>query len=138
VSDEKMLANMVEGDIIDAAVEPKQEEVKTDAELASEAWDKVADTIPGAPPFMALDPAEQQTFIEYGAENWTTDDVLSELVKLNTKLKSQSSQFMEFDDLDSRIGGMDLVREQFADAGIPDAVDLVTDWELIDDASPKA
>lgn len=59
-------------------------EIKTDAEKAADAWDAVVKDIPGAPPFMALTPDEQETFIEYGEENWTRADVVAELKKLGT------------------------------------------------------
>jgi hypothetical protein len=58
-------------------------EIKTDAEKAADAWDSVVKDIPGAPPFMALTKDEQETFIEYGEENWTRADVVAELKKLN-------------------------------------------------------
>jgi len=59
----------------------------------------------------------------------------------NISLASQSkpfAQYLEFDELDTYLGGMDLVRDQLADAGIPDAINLVSDWELIDDSSDTA
>lgn len=59
-----------------------------------------------------------------------------EEVKLASK--SAPSQFMAFDDLESNIGGMDLVREQLEEAGIGHAIDLVSDWELVNDSSKNA
>jgi hypothetical protein len=59
--------------------------VQTDAEKAGKAWDKVANTIPGAPKFADLSEEERQDFIDYGSDNWTPDDVRTELVKLNAK-----------------------------------------------------
>lgn len=66
--------------------EPKKVEpivIKTDAELAEESWNKVADTIPGAPKFAELSKDQRETFIDYGKDNWTPSDVRAELVKLN-------------------------------------------------------
>jgi hypothetical protein len=60
---------------------------------------------------------------------------------LENPLASQSTPFeslLEFDDLASHVGGLDLVREQFGEAGIGDAVDLVSDWELTNDKSEGA
>lgn len=59
----------------------------------------------------------------------------------NGKLSSKSkpfAQYLEFDELDTYLGGMDMVRDQLTDAGIPDAINLVSDWELIDDPSDTA
>jgi len=66
--------------------EPKKVEptvIKTDVELAEESWNKVADTIPGAPKFAELTKDQRETFIDYGKDNWTPSDVRAELVKLN-------------------------------------------------------
>ena len=46
--------------------------------------------------------------------------------------------FMEFDDVDSQLGGMDLVREQLEQAGISNALDYVSDWEVINDPAKDA
>jgi hypothetical protein len=68
---------------VEAKPVEEAKEVKTDAEKAADAWDAVVKDIPGAPPFMALTKDEQETFIEYGEENWTRADVVAELKKLN-------------------------------------------------------
>ena len=63
--------------------EPKKVEptvIKTDTELAEESWNKVADTIPGAPKFAELSKDQRETFIDYGKDNWTPSDVRAELV----------------------------------------------------------
>lgn len=55
---------------------------KTEAERAQEAWDKVASQYPNAPKFADLTDEQRETFIEFGEENWTADDVQNELIKL--------------------------------------------------------
>jgi hypothetical protein len=45
---------------------------------------------------------------------------------------------MEFDDVDSQLGGMDLVREQLEQTGISNALDYVSDWEVINDPAKDA
>jgi hypothetical protein len=68
--------------------EPKQEakpepqEMKSDDQRAGEAWDAVAGEYPNAPKWADLTKAQRDTFVEYGEENWTPDDVRSELIKL--------------------------------------------------------
>jgi hypothetical protein len=52
--------------------------------------------------------------------------------------RSAPSQFMDFDELSDNIAGLDLVREQLEEAGIGNAVDLVSDWEMFSDASKEA
>jgi len=55
---------------------------QTEAERAQEAWDKVASQYPNAPKFADLTDEQRETFIEFGEENWTADDVQNELIKL--------------------------------------------------------
>jgi len=64
-------------------VEPK--EVKSDNELAGEAWDKVASEYPEAPKWADLTKEQQKTFTDFGPKNWTAQDVQGELVKLAKK-----------------------------------------------------
>lgn len=54
----------------------------TESEQAAQAWDKVAAEYPTAPKFADLTKDQQETFTEYGPDNWTKDDVDRELVKL--------------------------------------------------------
>lgn len=69
-------------------VTPKNEvpfvaSAKTRAELAAEAWDKVAKTIPGAPTFSQLSPKVQKRFTDYGENNWGRSDVVTELQRVD-------------------------------------------------------
>ena len=57
-------------------------QVLTDSEQAAQAWDKVASTYPAAPKFADLTDAQRKTFIEFGPDNWTENDVEIELAKL--------------------------------------------------------
>lgn len=79
--------------------EPKKVEptvIKTDTELAEESWNKVADTIPGAPKFAELSKDQRETFIDYGKDNWTPSDVRAELVKLNKEVtQNKTSEVSE-------------------------------------------
>lgn len=65
-----------------AATESK---AQTEEELAAEAWDRVAKRYPEAPLFADLTKEQQKDWISYGKENWTADDVQTELVKLAKK-----------------------------------------------------
>ncbi len=56
--------------------------VLTEAEQAAQAWDKVAAEYPTAPKFADLTKEQQETFVEYGPEFWTKEDVETELTKL--------------------------------------------------------
>jgi hypothetical protein len=53
-----------------------------ESEQAAKAWDKVAAAYPTAPKFADLTKDQQETFTEYGPDNWTKDDVERELGKL--------------------------------------------------------
>lgn len=57
-------------------------QVLTDREQAAQAWDKVASEYPEAPAFADLTKAQQQDFIDFGPDNWTEDDVTTELTRL--------------------------------------------------------
>ena len=57
-------------------------EIKTDTEQAAEAWDLVVAEYPEAPKFADLTAAQQKEFVGFGPDNWTADDVKTELVKL--------------------------------------------------------
>jgi hypothetical protein len=51
-------------------------EVSAPAVTADQAWDKVAAEVPGLPNFASLSQDDQQTFKEFGPENWTRADVV--------------------------------------------------------------
>jgi hypothetical protein len=136
VSDEKMLASMVEGDIIDAVTEPTLE-VKTPEEAAEAAWNKVADTMPSAPKFADLTKAQRDNFIDFGSDNWTEADVTLELVKLAkaapaapaTEIVTEKRQTIE-----------DIVAEETVEQTEPvveAAVEELTAEEIIEE-SPEA
>ena len=57
-------------------------QVLTNSEQAAQAWDKVASGYPTAPKFADLTKAQQQNFIDFGPDNWTEEDVNTELTKL--------------------------------------------------------
>ena len=56
--------------------------ILTQAEQAAQAWDVVAADFPEAPKFADLTKAQQNTFIEFGPDNWERGDVELELTKL--------------------------------------------------------
>ena len=68
-----------------AATEGKaDEEVSslTVEEQASKAWDAAANNFPDAPKFAELTEDQQADFVSFGPENWTVEDVQTELIKL--------------------------------------------------------
>jgi hypothetical protein len=67
-------------------------EIKTDTEQAAESWDLVVAEYPEAPKFADLTAAQQKEFVGFGPDNWTADDVKTELVKLaKVSVKSTST-----------------------------------------------
>lgn len=56
--------------------------ILTEAEQAAQAWDVIAADFPEAPKFADLTKAQQNTFIEFGPDNWGRDDVELELTKM--------------------------------------------------------
>jgi len=46
--------------------------------------------------------------------------------------------FLDFEDVETQLSGVDLVREQLREAGIENALDFVSDWTLERDTSKKA
>ena len=59
---------------------------------AGEAWDAVAKDLPGAPTWDRLSDEDRKTFTEYGPENWTRKDVVSEIQKLDDEDLQYSEQ----------------------------------------------
>ena len=98
---------------------PAEQGVQTGAEQAAQAWDQVANEYPDAPKFADLTDEQRETFIEFGPENWTPDDVRTELTKLakeqelSTPAKLKQESFSVKDDnfdpsdveVDSRLRG---------------------------------
>ena len=64
---------------------------KTLEERAAIAWDKVAANFPSAPKFASLTEEQQETFIEFGPENWTEADVQNELIKLAKQMPASNA-----------------------------------------------
>lgn len=89
-------------------------EVSTPTITADQAWNKVAAEIPGLPKFDALSQDDQQTFKEFGPENWTRADVVKfaqdqSLVAQQNSTKASTSSLQD----DSRtIDGTDLITEK--------------------------
>lgn len=54
-------------------------------EQASKAWDDAAKEFPDAPKFAELTEEQQADWVSFGEENWTPEDVQTELVKLAKK-----------------------------------------------------
>jgi hypothetical protein len=53
-------------------------------------------------------------------------------------VNSKSAKFMEFSDLEDEVKGISDVREQFADMDIENALDFVSDWQVVTDRSKDA
>lgn len=89
-------------------------EVSAPAVTADQAWNKVADEVPGIPKFDALSQDDQQTFKDFGPENWTRADVVKfaqdqSLVTRQNSTKASASALQD----DSRtIDGTDLITEK--------------------------
>jgi hypothetical protein len=79
-----------------AAAEAKaDEEVSslTVEEQAAKAWDSAAKSFPDAPKFAELTEDQQADFVSFGPENWTADDVQTELIKLAKESVTGKAQF---------------------------------------------
>jgi len=114
-----------------------REEGQTDEEAAAEAWDEGVKEFPEAPKFADLSEEQQADWISFGEENWTPEDVQTELIKLakEPKLFSKSAQTFFFDEIETE-PGFDRIRNYLDITGIPNALDFVSDWATIND--PKA
>ena len=79
-----------------AATEGKaDEEVSslTVEEQAAKAWNAAAKSFPDAPKFAELTEDQQADFVSFGPENWTADDVQTELIKLAKESVTGKAQF---------------------------------------------
>ena len=62
---------------------PAKENIgKTPEEIASKAWDEGIKGFPDAPKFSELTKEQQDDWVSFGEENWTPEDVHTELIKL--------------------------------------------------------
>jgi hypothetical protein len=61
---------------------PAPKKIENTKEAAGQQWDKVADSMDGAPKWAELSEDQQDTFFEFGPENWTENDVVQELAKI--------------------------------------------------------
>jgi hypothetical protein len=65
-------------------------------EQAAKAWDAAAKSFPDAPKFAELTEDQQADFVSFGPENWTADDVQTELIKLaKQEMKTPKSSTQE-------------------------------------------
>jgi hypothetical protein len=62
-------------------------------EQAAKAWDTAAKNFPDAPKFAELTEDQQADFVSFGPENWTADDVQTELIKLAKESVTGKAQF---------------------------------------------
>lgn len=62
-------------------------EGKTDEEAGEAAWNEGIKDFPEAPKFKELSEEQQKDWINFGPNNWTKDDVQTELVKLSKEMK---------------------------------------------------
>jgi len=65
----------------------------TITEQAGKAWDAAAKEFPDAPKFAELTEAQQSDWVSFGEENWTPDDVQTELIKLAKESATGKAQF---------------------------------------------
>lgn len=110
---------------------------QTDEEAAAQAWNEGIKDFPQAPKFDELTASQQEDWISFGEENWTPEDVQTELVKLakESKLFSKAEPTFFFDEIEDK-PGFDRIRNYLDITGIPNALDFVSDWATIND--PKA
>lgn len=108
-------------------------------EQAAKAWDAAAKNFPDAPKFAELTEDQQADFTSFGPDNWTAEDVQTELIKLakEQKLFNKSQKTFFFDEIEEQ-PGLDRIRNYLEITGIPNALDFVSDWVVINepDAEP--
>jgi hypothetical protein len=68
---------------------------KTDEEAAAEAWNEGVKDFPEAPKFEDLSEEQRKDWIDFGSENWTKDDVQTELIKLAKEMKVPAKNMQE-------------------------------------------
>lgn len=102
------------------------------SEKAAKAWDETASEYPEAPKWADLTDEQRQDFIDYGEENWTPDDVRTELIKL---AKTRFAQAYDMGDFDPSLTGIRMVRVDLdeledTDFAVADALAKVRDAGL--------
>lgn len=126
--------------------------ILTQAEQATQAWDKVAADFPEAPKFADLTKAQQNTFIGFGPDNWERGDVELELTKLaRTAAEEVGGKFnalrtvttvdednatvelqeQELSRLEA-VPGVGLATERLRKEGLGNLVDFVGGWYVTD------
>lgn len=115
----------------------EQEEV---IKTPQEQWEALATEFPGMPPYEALDKVERDRWDDLAKRGVANLAAANQVLENGPTLKSMSgpSEMMDFDTAGDQIMGLDLVRDQMEEAGIGNAVDLVSDWEITNDPSDDA
>lgn len=70
-------------------------EGKTDEEAGEAAWNEGIKDFPEAPKFKELSEEQQKDWINFGPDNWTKDDVQTELIKLSKEMKVPAKSMQE-------------------------------------------
>lgn len=120
------------------------EDTTPTAERAADAWNEVADSMGSAfPQFQDLSTDDQETFTEFGPENWTRQDVIKFAQDTGgdfepVSFQSRSRKFFDFNDLTDDTGTSPQGADWLDDLGISHAMDYVSDFESYEDFDPEA
>lgn len=127
-----------------AKAAPVAEEAAPAFENAADAWNEVADSMGSAfPQFQDLSAADQETFTEFGPENWTRQDVIKFAQDTGgdfepVSFQSRSRKFFDFNDLTDDTGTSPQGADWLDGLGISHAMDYVSEFESYEDFDPEA
>lgn len=115
-------------------------------EKAAQVWDETASEYPQAPKWADLTDEQRQDFIDYGEENWTPDDVRTELVKLaktrfvqtdlgdiDPSLKGVVVRRTALDELEDEYPAIGEAMGNLRDAGLGYLIRRVGSWHITTD-----
>lgn len=125
-----------------AAEETATDELKSDFDKARDAWDNVAAAVAGAPMFDDLTRDQQETFVDFGEENWTRQDVMTELKRLeksgvfremrSTSTTDSDGSLVNLDEQTlprlERFPGIGRAIAHYRNNGLANVLDAVTGW----------
>jgi len=123
-----------EGGKAAAEGKPAAEEIRT----PQEQWEALADSTPGMPPYESLTKEERTRWDDLAHRGVANLSAANEIVGGSNPLASRSRNFIEFEDVEAQVSGIDDIRDELADLGIENALDFISDWELISDNSKDA
>jgi len=117
---------------------PKQEDVVAPIKTAAEQYADLTKGFP-APAFGELAKDQNEQITDLAGRGQLNLAAINRILSAKSQtVASRSRQFVDLDGAATEVEGIDTVQGQLEAAGIPNAADFVSDWEVVEDNSKNA